>query len=483
MRAKLLILPAALALVQGCGDLLTETPQDFLGPENFYRTATDAEAAVNGVYAGFLESGALFKNGLSLALDAGSDDARVGPQVGQVDNRITGALNYSAGSPRITNPWGEFYKVITRANDVVDRVPSIAMPEARKASIIGEAKFLRALSYFYLVRLYGDVPLVIRAEEIGLDVSRAPKEQVYQQIIRDATEAAAALPTTWTGSGAGRATQGAALALLADVHLTRREWSQAATAAKRVIDSNVYSLFPNYLNAFLPATKNGQEHVFSLQATGANTIVSSQYVRTYYPREMGTGQGGGFAVAQVTQRFYDSYLPGDYRKEVGYRTSGPNPQGRIVTFYPHVYKFRPSNPIAMDLGDVNIPIYRYAEVLLMYAEALNEQNQPAQAVTYLNMIRARARLGTGNENRADPANYTGPAAQAAVREAIFQERRWELAHEGKRWFDLLRRGQDYFMSQLRLDPEATGLDPNDMLWPVPQDELDLNKNLTQNPGY
>ena len=483
MRFRQAILPVALALLPACGDLLTETPEDFLGPENFYRSATDAQAAVNGVYAGFMESGAAFKNGLWLALDAGTDDARVGPQVGQADNRITGSLAYSSGSPRITNPWGEFYKTISRANDAIDRIPPIEMPEARKASLIGEARFLRALSYFYLVRLYGDVPLLISAEEIGRDVARAPKEQVYQQIIKDATEAAASLPARWTGNDVGRATRGAALTLLANVHLTRQEWAQAASFAKQVIDSGQYSLVPNFIDAFLPNRKNGPEDVFSLQATGTTGVLGTQFVRTYYPREMGPGQGGGFAVAQPTQRFYDSYLPGDYRKEAGYRTSGPRPgDGRIVTFYPHVYKFRPTQSVAMDLGDVNIPIYRYAEVLLIYAEALNETNQPAEAVRYVNLVRTRARGGAGSEGRAQPADIP-VGTQAAVREAIFQERRWELAHEGKRWFDLVRQGPQVFIAAIRLDPEATALDPNDMLWPVPQEEIDLNPNLTQNPGY
>lgn len=483
MNAKLWMVPLALLALPGCGDLLTETPEAFIGPENFYGTAADAIAAVNGVYAGLSESGQGFKNQLWLAMDAGSDDARVGPQVGQVDNRITGTLAYSSGSSRVTGAWGVFYTTITRANDVIDRVPGVAMTESRKASVIGEARFLRALSYFYLVRLYGDVPLITSIEQDGIDVARTPTEEVYAQIIQDAGEAAQALPDSWTGVDVGRATRGAALTLLAKVHLTRQEWQQAADAAIQVIDLGVYGLTPNYIDAFLPATKNGAEEVFALQFSGVTGGLGSRFVRTYYPREMGPGQGGGFAVAQPTLGLVDSFLPGDYRREVGYLTRVVNTEGDSVDIYPHVFKYRPTQTVAMDNGDVNIPIYRYAEVLLIYAEALNELGRTGEAVPYLNRIRARARQGAGDETRAEPADYSGSMTQAAVREAIFQERRFELAHEGKRWFDLKRRGVDYFMAQIATDPEATFLDPNDMLWPVPQEEIDLNPNLTQNPGY
>jgi hypothetical protein len=480
MRARTWIVQLALLLLPGCGDMLTETPASFIGPENFYRTPSDAEAAVNGVYESLLDEWS-FRNFLWLSLDTGSDVARVGPEVGQVDNRLTGTLAYSSEATRITRPWTQFYKAITRANDVVDRVPPIAMSPERKATILGEAKFLRALAYFYLVRLYGDVPLVTRADDPGTDVPRAPKDAVFQQIIRDAQEAAQVLPVTWDGKNVGRATEGAALVLLADVHLTRQEWQQAADYAKQVMDLKAYSLVADYIDAFLPSEKHGPEDIFSLQATGDPQLGTS-FVRTYYPRELGVGRGGGFAVAQPTRHHYDGYIPGDYRRDVTYFTQGTNVEGTTATFYPHVHKYRPSQTTAIDLGDVNIPIYRYAEVLLIYAEALNELDRPGEAVQYLNMIRARARNADGAP-RAEPADYAGPQDKDAVREAVFQERKWELAHEGKRWFDLVRRGEQYFIEHLRLDPEATNLEPTDLLWPIPQSEIDLNPALTQNPGY
>jgi hypothetical protein len=162
--------------------------------------------------------------------------------------------------------------------------------------------------------------------------------------------------------------------------------------------------------------------------------------------------------------------------------------GCITLTYPHVYKYRPSNGgVPQWTGDVNIPLYRYAEALLIYAEAQNELGNSGEAVEYVNLLRARARQGTGNENRAQPADYAGSMGKDAVRELIFQERNWEMAHEFKRWFDLVRRGPEYFVSELKAhDANAVksgNISPHRMRLPIPQGELDLNSALEQNPGY
>src|SRR5690606_12917391 len=157
-----------------------------------------------------------------------------------------------------------------------------------KAMLIGEGKFLRALSYFYLVRLFGDVPLVVlQADAVESDAPRAPAEAVYALIIQDAKDAAQSLPPEWHGNNAGRATSGAALTLLSKVFLTRQEWQEAAEAAKQVIDSGVYSLLPDYLQNFVPAYHNSVESVFALQASNEPGLVGSRFVDMYYPLEVG----------------------------------------------------------------------------------------------------------------------------------------------------------------------------------------------------
>ena len=188
---------------------------------------------------------------------------------------------------------------------------------------------------------------------------------------------------------------------------------------------------------------------------------------------------GGWATYTPLQWFMDSFPAGDYRKDVTYFTSGRTAAGATVTFSSHIDKYRPTTKPGNE--DVNYPIYRYADVLLMYAEAVNEQGQPAVATQFVNQVRARARNADGAP-RAQPADLA-VQSQAATREAIFQERQWELAHEGKRWFDMVRRGPAYFLASLAKDPTATDEQATDMLWPIPPTQRDLNPPLTPNPGH
>ena len=205
--------------------------------------------------------------------------------------------------------------------------------------------------------------------------------------------------------------------------------------------------------------------------------------------------GGGWGAGHPTDWHYNQYQPGDYRKEAGYRTGGCRWDGYCVTAFkdgPLPWKYRPTNN-GSDGGkcDVDIPLYRYAEAILIYAEAQNELGNAGVAVQYLDMIRARARNGTGAEHRASPADYTGPLDQASLRDAIFAERDLELAHEAKRWFDLVRRDsedQSYWGNSLHdHDPNSwrmQAIQDYKKRWPVPQSEIDLNPNLLpNNPGY
>jgi hypothetical protein len=416
----------ALAVLAGCRDFLVEEPKDQLTTENFYQTEADARAAIAATYRP-LSDGPLFGTAMKSALIIAADHARAGVAEENEQIRALSGLAWDAATPRVTDPWFGWYDIVTQANLLLEKLPGTQMSEAARTQIVGEAKFLRALGYFYLVRLYGDVPLVTTTEQQVGQPSRTPKAEVFAQILKDAQEAEAALPVSWDPANKGRAPKGAA---------------QASSAAN------------------------------------APTIRSADM---FYPREMVPNAAGGFASMIPLQWHLDSYAPGDYRYEVTYFTRGRLANGREVTFTPHVYKYRPtSRPGPLD---VNWPIYRYAEVLLFYAEALNELGRTTEAVQYLDQVRARARLGTGAESRPEPANYSGPLAQSAVRDTIFEERRIETAFECDRWFDLVRRGPDFFQQMLARDPLATDVQLTDMLWPIPQREINVNPNLTQNPGY
>jgi starch-binding outer membrane protein, SusD/RagB family len=485
-----------LGLLQaGCNDLLTETPRSVITTDNFFTNEADANAALAAVYT---PMGGNVVQGLYLLANNAGDDNYNTPLEENPNHIATGTMFWDSRNPHFNSHWVAAYQQITRANLLLEKLEGLEMDQGRKANIAGEAKFLRAYAYFTLVRSFGDVPLVLTSEDQAGEGARKPKAEVYAQIIKDATEAEATLLLTQTSGSRGRATKNSARALLADVYVWRssaeksNEWDKAAAAAKSVIDSGVNRLEANWLNAFLPGSQNSAESIYLLLACSASGCPTLNLLGWNGPRELEAAGTGGWAEYIPTPHLLASFPAGDYRavtgsqpglpgpNAVGYWTSGRHLNGSIRTFVPHIYKYRPTTKPGP--ADANYPIYRYADVLLLYAEAVNELGRPAEAIQYVNMIRARARNGTGAENRAQPADYP-VMGQAETREAIFNERRLELAHESKRYFDMVRRGQAYFLAALKNDPTSTGGGAEDMIWPIPQAQIDVNPSLTQNPGY
>ena len=343
-------------------------------------------------------------------------------------------------------------------------------------------------------------------------------------MIKDLTEAKAGLPAVWSGDDGygnptqGRVTKGAAEMALADLYLWRssfmgkNEWQLASDWADSVIASGLWSLNDDYIKTFLPSNKGNAEEILVITNSGAVDRTSNIFQLFYYPRDWGldAGQGGGWGLIHPTDWFLNSYLPGDYRGSrgfEGYKTDSAYVAGGCgLTICadtlgdgPMPYKYRKSdNGATWWLGDVDVPLYRYAEALLIYAEAQNELGNTGVAVQYLNMIRARARKGTGAQARTQPHDY-GTAGEAmdklSVRDAIFMERAWEFAFETKRWFDLVRRDSEepgYWKSSLIAhDPNFDQTPPNPKplpdeykkRWPIPQAQIDANPALCQNPGY
>jgi starch-binding outer membrane protein, SusD/RagB family len=471
----------AAASLAACTDMLTERPRSTIVTETYFTNANDARAAIAAAYRP-LSTGDLWSQSLQWGVNAASDESRVGPEEENANIVSLTQLRWTSTNPYTTGVWRGLYQMITRANLVVEKVGAIEMDAAAKGQIIGEAKFLRALGYHYLVRLYGDVPLVTTTEEQLGEGARRPVADVYAQIVKDATEAEAALPVSWPATDKGRAPKAAAQALLAEHYLWRKDWANAAANTQKIIAAGTYSLVPNYINAFLPGSQNRPEEIFAAQASSANGAVAISTAEWTYPRFMNPNSAGGWGTYQPLTAFIGSYPAGDYRREVSFFTRGRLSTGQDTSFVPHIYKYRPTQRPGLP-QDVNWPIFRYADVLLMHAEALNEQGQTAAAIGFVNQVRARARNGAGSETRAEPANLATTLTQAAAREAIFDERKWELAFEGKRWFDMVRRGFDYLRTALAADPTATDVQQTDMLWPIPQQQIDLNPALTQNPGY
>src|SRR3989441_2939469 len=388
-------------------------------------------------------------------------------------------LDWDASTCRVQSYWGTMYSVISRANLVLSKGPAIQTPYAlTKTRNLAEAKFLRAYAYLWLTKVYDSVPLLLTPEEqANPRPTRTPVDQIHAAIIKDLTEAEADLPATWPSADEygvptqGRIRKGAAQMALADLYLWRssfmltNQWDSASAWSKKVIDSGVWSLSNDYLSTFLPRNKGNREMIFAINNSGVTGNTSSIFQLFYYPRDWGLdqGQGGGWGLIHPTTWFWNSYAPGDYRRTVdtgfaatsayvrgGCSASGLCPATSAApndTFAdgPMPYKYRKTdNGLNWTLNDVDTPLYRYAEAILIYAESQNELGNSATAITYLNMIRARARQGTGAESRPEPHGYTAAELpdQPSVRDAIFMERMWEFAFEAKRWFDLVRRDSE-----------------------------------------
>lgn len=459
-------------------DVLDQVPQSSFTPDNFYKNTDDAKAAVNAVYD-VMNSPDMYNQVMWIIQDQATDDSEWGggrSTANQAKNDLD-KYTFTPATSTFQSVWSTSFKAINRANAVLERVPAISMDATLQARLLAEARFMRGFYYFTLVRLFGGVPLMLTETTSlnNLQVSRASVDEIYAQVIKDFSEAEAVLPATYTGADKGRATKGAATAFLAKVYLTRQDWAKASQKAKEVIDSGVYDLWANYSEAFLITNKNGKEAVFEIQALGGGFGEGSWmqgYMRPNFDR---VNNIAGFGDDPVTKNLYDTYAATDKRRNVNIKlysaTSTPAAPASI-DFPGYVYKYLDLSATANAEGSNNFPIIRYADVLLMYAEALNEQGAGnAEAFKVVNRIRMRAGL----------EELPASLSQADFRDAILLERRLELAFEGHRWYDLVRTKK--LIGALKAQNPTIIVGEKNYLLPVPQTERDVNANLTQNPGF
>lgn len=484
MKKILYIFVFLLALV-ACNKLDEDAP--FIEQENFYKTSDDAVAAITAVYSHLshdvsgLNDFGLYQRQLHLTTDLISDDAMAGAGATNVNVRNLGDVNFATSNDRVEKTWRQHYSAINRANTAIDNIEPMTFDATLKKRLIGEAKFIRALLYFNLVRLWGDVPLILHGTEGGdvltgnLNVKRAPVADVYKQIITDLTDAEPVLPNSFSGADVGRVTQGAVKSLLTKVYLTQKDWANAATKAREVINGPYgYDLFANFADVFNTATKNGKEHIFSVQFKSIAGNSNNMGILAMPTPLVATPGGGPLRgnEADIPQTgLYEQFLATDKRRDATFYTE-LTLNGVKYTFAPHFKKyFDPTVVNNPSLSGINFPVLRFADVLLMYAEALNEQGGPtAEAYTAINRVRTRAGL----------ASLSG-LSQSQFRDAVYQERRLEFVYEFQRWFDLLRTRR--MLTELRAHGK-TNVQEKHYLLPIPQRELDNNPNLgPQNPGY
>ncbi|MDN5216232.1 RagB/SusD family nutrient uptake outer membrane protein [Fulvivirgaceae bacterium BMA12] len=442
----------------GCDDNLDLAPVSQLGQNSFYNTEDDYTAAINAAYSSLRSSGQF--GDIVLFGDIRSDNT-VPVLSGSVTTRTDfDEFSLNAANPRIQSTWQNTYNGIARTNGILVRIDEATIDEAFKNLVKGEALFLRGLMYFNLVRIYGDVPLVLNeiSPEEAFQVGQNDANDIYTQIISDLTAAASLLPAIHSDD-IGRATNIAANALLGRVYLTLGDFPQTVTTLRKVTaqSPSIVNLLSNYADVFDIANEYNQEIIFAVRWTNDG--------------QNGNGFNFGFANVnepdnKATPDVYDEYETGDLRRDLTWDATISTADTILVK-----YGFAPAGQ-----GESDWPVIRYADVLLMLSEALNEEGYVSngEAFDLLNQIRARAGLGS--------LTSVEVPDQAAFRLAIEHERRMELAGEGHRWFDLVRTGR--FMDVM--NGKGFNVEPRHRVFPIPQREID-NVNdptiLSQNTGY
>jgi len=484
-----LLLVASLVIATGCEDFLQKDPQGELTQEAFPVTASDALLATNAVYVS-VRNWAYHSGGYPI-MDIMSDDAHKGsnpndqlPTVGPFET-----FTYTTTQDGLDRWWSALYKGIKRANVVIEKVPSITMEEQLRTRYIAEARFLRGLFYFDLVRAFGGVPKVTTTVP-ATKIPRSTASEIYELVITDLEYAAQYLPekSLYGPDDAGRATKGAAKSLLARVYLFLGDYENAEKYALEVIASDEYDLEDNFADANGKNGEHGVESVFEVGAMEVEGAGGNQYANTQGVRGS-PNRGWGFNRPSLDLR--NSFEPGDPRLDATIIDLGETLDGILiigdgttpdevvvdgtvteVECYNQKVWYPGTNTITQ--WGHNRRLIRYADVLLMAAEALNENDKPGDALLYLNEVRERAR--EGNSSILPDVTVTG---KDDLRTAILEERRHELALEGHRFWDLVRTGR----AATVLGPMGFETGKHE-LFPIPQNEIDISQgSLQQNPEW
>lgn len=484
-RALLMGIPALLIVVQSCKkSFLDVHATGNVSETQFWRNQTDATAAVDGMYANLHEwTNIAFA---PIAVESmGSDDVDKGST--PTDASFMNDFHFftaNSGEGQIADFWGGEYKTINLANQILDNVPNINMDATLKNRYLAEAKFIRAYAYFRLVRAFGDVPLRLHVPKAASEynIPRAPKAQVWAAIETDLTDAAAVLPQSYAAADIGRITKGAALALHAKAAMYQGKWADVLNYTNQVMGLG-YTLFPNYEQMFRTNNKNNSESIFEIQCMlipNNPTASNSQYSQVQGVRGS-TGGGWGFNVP--SDALVAAYEAGDPRMDATIIFRGETtPEGDVIPATGDNPRYNQKSYVPFSLYvsgfnegcQQNKIVLRYADVLLMNAEANNELGNTTAALASLEMVRARARAGN---NAILPKVTT--TDKTALQLAIWNERHVELAMEFDRYFDVIRQGR---AAQI-FGPRGWKAGKNEV-WPIPQNEIDLSAGvLTQNPGY
>lgn len=490
--------------LSSCQNTLELAPETLITPSNFYKSQQDFEQAVGGIYAPLKD---VYEQDWILT-EMRSDNTNFIFDVanrGSKPDEDPATFTVESNNRNVGDKWADNYLIISRANEVLSNIEMVDFDfdAPIRDNLKGQAHFLRALAYFDLVKNFGGVPLFLEPAPSyeGTFLARSPANEVYEQIISDATIASGLLPNKGN-QDPGRATSGAANVLLADTFLTLGRWEEAENSLIKVTAMG-YRLLDNYADIFRPSNWGNDEIIFEVEyLAGTSQSLGSEFPYHFLPvlndpsvitgvSPANQNNDGSFntPTPDLLDAYEDPVIDERYEASIGFY-SGESPLvGVTYDNTPYIKKYQHPHSQYGET-DQNWPVYRYAEVLLMLAESLNEQGTSAEALVYLNQVRNRC--GLDNIIATD---------QSALRDIILNERRIELAFEDKRWHDLVRTGraiavmnaygakvknnpQDYYYP-VGSQPFASSYEvtEDNYLYPIPVTDLNINPELEQNPGY
>jgi hypothetical protein len=470
------ILPFFL-LLASCTGILEKEPIAIFDAGSYFQTQNDAIQAINAAYQPLLLNNDN-RNFFWAFAELTSDEAATGGDGSRPGLTELEAFTYTPRTEEFNDFWKVQYRGVTQCNLVLDNLPNVDMNEELRDQITGEALFLRSYYYFGLVQVFGGVPLFTSvAPPDELKIPRSSRAEIFAQIQSDCERAGQLLPETYPAADVGRATKGAAYALAAKAFLYEKKWTQTLEYVQKVKDLGIYELVPDYQDNFREGTQNNSESVWEIQHANLELGVGNSLNQWWFSKKVVDGYG----FAEVTQAFVDAFEPGDPRlgftvaqKDEDYFGYVYKPSFSATGKSPRKYLQADSTVTQKADGDINYTAIRYAEVLLWEAEALNELSQTQAAQTPLEEVRARARAQAADPTTALPPVTT--ASQEEMRQAIRHERQVELGFELHRFFDLVRWG----IAGDLLDGFEAG---KHEVFPLPQEEMALNSELVQNPGY
>jgi len=476
-----IIVTIVLGLFSGCTDYLEEEVFTQFDPDDLLQSEQGIERVLIGAY-NELHSTSFFGRDIYFTLSEFPTDITT-ESGGGFERTALLYVNYEWDPAQgiLSNIWNQYYRAIRNANSLLDNIGNVSsLSQEQIARFSAEASFIRADAYYRLFDLFGPVPLVTTTETLDFEVNRASENELVEFITSELARAADNLPTSVEARG--RATKGAALAVLCKVYLNTKQWQNCADTAQEIIDLGVYSLFPEIETLFAVENEDNGEYIYvhpAVAQPGEGHVYMPHAFPPNFPIQANWENFG--AQFRTLTPFVNSFDSNDRRLNL-ILTEYTNIDGDFIELVEdsegnpldnaRSFKYVPDPNANARWSGNDQPVIRYADILLSRAEALNESSGPSQeSIDLINQVRQRAEV--------PPLQLASFASTEQLRDAILAERGWEFFSEGKRRQDLIR--QDKFISNAIA--RGKNAEPFRALYPLPQREIDANSNLEQNPGY